>query len=40
MTNGQAYAALDPSQPGAVFNPQVTQRLQGGSQRINQTPGS
>ncbi len=38
MTNGQAYAALDPSQPGAAFNPQAP-TIEGGSQRINQTPG-
>ena len=38
MTNGQAYAALDPSQPGATFNPQAP-KIKGGSQRINQTPG-
>ena len=36
--NGQAYAALDPSQPGAAFNPQAP-TIEGGSQRINQTPG-
>ena len=38
MANGQAYAALDPSQPGAAFNPQAP-TIEGGSQRINQTPG-
>ena len=38
MANGQAYAALDPSQPGAAFNPQAA-TIEGGSQRINQTPG-
>ena len=36
--NGQAYAALDPTKPGAAFNPQAP-TIEGGSQRINQTPG-
>lgn len=36
--NGQAYAALDPTKPGAGYNPQAP-TIEGGSQRINQTPG-